>query len=129
MRSVLSLRSARPRAVIISLTNSPPGSNVRHSRRNGALVMPAMGASTTGGHTASGPIRSGGPDVGPADGHGVCAHRSVMAMPRSARSVRSSGRDRPITVPWLPSIPVTKGAPYPSMVHAPATASGSPVAM
>ena len=45
--------------MIISLTNSPPGSNVRHSRRNGALVMPAMGASTTGGHTESGPIARG----------------------------------------------------------------------
>jgi hypothetical protein len=59
MHRVLWLRSAMPRAVIISLTNSPPGSNVRHSRRNGALVMPAIGASTTGGHTRSGPILSG----------------------------------------------------------------------
>jgi hypothetical protein len=47
--------------VIISLTNSPPGSNVRQSRRNGAFVMPAMGARTTGGHTETGPIASGAP--------------------------------------------------------------------
>src|SRR5262245_27971441 len=65
----------------------------------------------------------------PVKGHGVWAHRSVIAIPRSASSVRSSGSDSPITVPWLPSIPVTKGAPYPSIVHAPATVSGSPVAM
>ena len=68
-------------------------------------------------------------DAGPVDGHGLCAHRSVMAMPRSASSVRSRGRDRPITVPWSPSMPATNGAPYPSIVHPPATASGSPVAM
>ena len=35
-----------------------PPLNSRHSVRNGALVIPAMGASTTGGRTACGPICS-----------------------------------------------------------------------
>ena len=42
----------------ISLTYSPPPKR-RHRRRNGAFVTPAIGASTTGGDTSSGPIRSG----------------------------------------------------------------------
>ena len=46
---VFSLRSTSARVVIISLTNSPlPPVNSRHRVRKGALVMPAMGASTTG---------------------------------------------------------------------------------
>ena len=58
---VLSLRSTRARVVIISQTKSPlPPENSRHSVRNGALVMPAIGASTTGGHTVCGPMRSAG---------------------------------------------------------------------
>ena len=43
--------------MIISLTYSPPP-NSRHSGRNGWFVMPAIGASTTGGDTTSGPMRS-----------------------------------------------------------------------
>src|SRR5882757_9771564 len=55
---VFSLRSTRARVVIISLTNSPfPALDSRHRVRKGALVMPAIGASTTGGHTVCGPIR------------------------------------------------------------------------
>ena len=70
------LRSTTARAVIISLTNRPgrapatgPGREAsasgaaaasRHSSRNGALVTPAIGASTTGGQIDSGPIDSGG---------------------------------------------------------------------
>ncbi len=54
---VFSLRSTSARVVIISLTNSPlPPLNSRHRVRKGALVMPAMGASTTGGVTACGPM-------------------------------------------------------------------------
>src|SRR6478609_5243531 len=58
---VFSLRSTSARVVIISLTNSPlPPENSRHRVRKGALVMPAMGASTTGGCTVCGPIWSSG---------------------------------------------------------------------
>ncbi|GAA0456767.1 hypothetical protein GCM10009544_19260 [Streptomyces stramineus] len=46
--------------VIISLTNSPlPPENSRQSVRKGAFVIPAIGASTTGGHTVCGPTESG----------------------------------------------------------------------
>ncbi len=54
---VFSLRSTSARVVIISLTNRPlPPLNSRHRVRKGALVIPAMGASTTGGCTACGPM-------------------------------------------------------------------------
>ena len=56
------------------------------------------------------------------------AHRSVMAMPSSARSERNSGRDSPITLPGSPSTPSMNGADRPSRVNAPATAMASPVA-
>lgn len=57
---VFSLRSTSARVVIISLTNRPlPPLNSRHSVRNGALVIPAIGASTTGGATVCGPMRNG----------------------------------------------------------------------
>jgi hypothetical protein len=59
-RMVLSLRSTSALVVIISLTKSPrPPENSRHSVRKGALVIPAMGASTTGGSAVSGPMRKG----------------------------------------------------------------------
>src|SRR5699024_3478997 len=68
-----SLRSSRAREVTISATYRPAGAGLsansancstgspaapasRHSRRNGAFVTPAMGASTTGVPTAIGPI-------------------------------------------------------------------------
>ena len=57
MRMVSGSRSTSARVVIISLTYRPPPKS-RQSRRNGELVMPAIGASTTGGHTACGPILS-----------------------------------------------------------------------
>ncbi|ADI10370.1 cytospin-A, putative [Streptomyces bingchenggensis BCW-1] len=58
-RMVLASRSTSARVVIISLTNSPlPPENSRQRVRNGALVIPAMGASTTGGVTVCGPICS-----------------------------------------------------------------------
>ncbi len=57
MRMVSGSRSTSARVVIISLTNRPPPKS-RQSRRNGESVMPAIGASTTGGHTAYGPILS-----------------------------------------------------------------------
>ena len=43
--------------MIISLTYRPPPYS-RHRVRNGWLVMPAIGASTTGGDTTNGPMRS-----------------------------------------------------------------------
>lgn len=56
---VFSLRSTSARVVIISLTNRPlPPLNSRHSVRNGAFVIPAMGARTTGGCALWGPIES-----------------------------------------------------------------------
>ena len=55
-------------------------------------------------------------------------HRSVMARPRLASWVRSTVRDSPTTAAGSPSTLRTKGAPRPSRVKAPATASGSPVA-
>lgn len=55
---VFSLRSTSARVVIISLTNRPlPPLNSLHRVRKGAFVIPAMGARTTGGWTACGPIR------------------------------------------------------------------------
>ena len=48
MRSVSGRRSMSARAVTISETNKPAPCS-RHSVRNGALVIPAIGASTTGG--------------------------------------------------------------------------------
>ena len=51
------LRSTSARAVIISDTYSP-APNREHTPRNGASVTPAMGASTTGGSTAIGPMCS-----------------------------------------------------------------------
>src|SRR5262249_11211686 len=58
-RIVLASRSTSARVVIISLTNSPrPPENSLHRVRNGALVIPAIGARTTGGWTVCGPIRS-----------------------------------------------------------------------
>ena len=41
--------------MIISHTNNPAPCS-RQSALNGAFVMPAIGASTTGGHTSIGPI-------------------------------------------------------------------------
>lgn len=55
-------------------------------------------------------------------------HRSVRARPRSASISRSAGRDRPITVLGWPSMLATNAPPRPSMLNAPATASGSPLA-
>src|SRR5690348_6661150 len=66
--SVFALRSTSARVVIISLTNSPPawpGSRAgamasRHKRRKAVLVMPAIGARTTGGSATTRPeSRSG----------------------------------------------------------------------
>jgi acetyl-CoA carboxylase carboxyltransferase component len=59
----------------------------------------------------------------------VGVRRSCQARPSSRTSSRSSGRETPTTVLGSPSIAVTYGPPKPSIVKAPATASGSPVAM
>ena len=63
----MALRSTSARAVIISETYSP-APKPRHSVRNGGLVMPAIGASTTGAAIASGPIESGANSPGRAGG-------------------------------------------------------------
>ena len=54
--------------------------------------------------------------------------RSVHERPSSASRSLTSGRLRPTTLWWSPSIPVTNAPPRPSTVNAPATCSGSPVA-
>src|SRR5665811_534833 len=59
IRSDSGVRSTNAREVTISATYRPPPFS-RHSRRNAALVMPAIGASTTGVSTTSEPMRSGG---------------------------------------------------------------------
>src|SRR5690606_14169932 len=51
------VRSTNARLVIISLTYRP-APNSRHSRRNAVLVMPAIGASTTGTSSSGGPMLS-----------------------------------------------------------------------
>src|SRR5664279_6142827 len=64
-RSVLGLRSTRARVVIISETNRPPArpgasapfSCARRGRRKAVLVIPAIGARTTGG-SATTPVPS-----------------------------------------------------------------------
>jgi hypothetical protein len=56
-RIVVSLRSTSARDVIISLTYRPAPYS-RHRRRNAVLVMPAMGARTTGTSRSIGPMRS-----------------------------------------------------------------------
>src|SRR5690606_30582682 len=68
MRSASVLRSTSARLVTISATYSPGSNPVdrpasRHSVRNARLVTPAMGASTTGVATVSGPISRGGSTV------------------------------------------------------------------
>ena len=66
------------------------------------------------------------------DGSSVrtCAaqRRSSSELPTSISIRRSRGSDRPTTVCGSPSTPSTYGPPRPSMVNAPATRSGSPVA-
>src|SRR6266540_2962828 len=57
-RSVLGFRSTSPLVVTISQTYNPAPCS-RHSRRNAMLVIPAMGASTTGGQIRSWPSSSG----------------------------------------------------------------------
>ncbi len=50
MCMVVASRSTSARLVIISHTYSPAPYS-RHTRRNATFVIPAMGASTTGGST------------------------------------------------------------------------------
>jgi hypothetical protein len=54
IRIVFGLRSTRARVVTISHTYRPAPCS-RHSRRNAMLVIPAIGASTTGGSISYGP--------------------------------------------------------------------------
>src|SRR5690606_1010372 len=86
---VLSLRSTSARVVIISLTNSPlPPLNSRHRVRKGALVIPAMGASTTGGDTVCGPIAR--VDPGAAVGVGIAPLSRIRAVPGAQAGVASA---------------------------------------
>lgn len=54
--------------------------------------------------------------------------KSTGDNPSPASSLRSSGSDSPMTVPGSPSTRSTNQPPRPSMVNAPATVSGSPLA-
>ena len=94
-----------------------PGHGRQHDRR-----VDGDGSEVQGCHT--GRHRRAGARGG---GH-AAAHRSVMGTPRRASRVRSSGRDRPMTLLWSPSMPSMNGADRPSRVMPPATPSGSPVA-
>ncbi len=58
-RNALGLRATSARAVIISATYSPSGPYSSHSTRNGQLVTPAIGESTTGVSTCTGPRSTG----------------------------------------------------------------------
>ncbi len=55
-------------------------------------------------------------------------HSCVMPMPSSASRRRSKGSDSPMTLLGSPSMLSTNGAARPSMLNAPASESGSPVA-
>src|SRR6185312_11437993 len=59
IRMDISLRSTSAREVTISATYNPPPYS-RHSRRNAVLVMPAIGARTTGVSTVCRPSCRGG---------------------------------------------------------------------
>src|SRR5688500_1711118 len=56
---VLALRWTTAVAITISFTYTSPGPYRRHIARNGALVTPAIGASTTGAAGVKSPMRSG----------------------------------------------------------------------
>jgi len=58
----------------------------------------------------------------------VARQRSVMATPTSLSIARQSGSDSPNTLLASPSMPFTKGAARPSMLKAPASPIGSPLA-
>jgi len=58
MSIVAALRSTNARLVVISETYSPAPDSLQ-SRRNARFVIPAMGASTTGGSTTTSPTRIG----------------------------------------------------------------------
>ncbi len=61
-------------------------------------------------------------------GQDPAAQRSATEIPTSDSNLRRPGRDRPTTVDGSPSTPSTNQPPSPSMVKAPATRSGSPLA-
>src|SRR5690606_32724699 len=93
-RIVIGVRSTRAREVIISLTYSevapeaPPAASPsapywRHSRRNARLVMPAIGARTTGEPMVNRPSCSGGSTGAGAGGEIVmgCPLSQTLAGP------------------------------------------------
>ena len=90
------------------------------------VMMVVLGAA--GGHAAD--VRAGSA-ARPARGRGRGGYRPQVRDPRTTQfgqQPRSSGSERPMTLPGSPSMPSTNGAERPSRVKAPATCSGSPVA-
>src|SRR6185503_15136760 len=89
MDSVVVSRSTSPRLVIISQTYRPAPCSAQ-SRRYAALVMPAIGASTTGTGTVSGPrVRgmprlSGSTRAGPNPERGCSALLLLLVLPVAA---------------------------------------------
>ncbi|GAB1335502.1 hypothetical protein ACE1SV_20920 [Streptomyces sp. E-15] len=78
-----------------------PPLNSRHRVRKGALVIPAMGASTTGGVTACGPMESGwvivrAPGRMDGTGHG---RATIVPHPRGGPGGGRAGGAVP--VPWI----------------------------
>ena len=109
--SAASSRCARPArgVVIISQTNSPPAARrqlpamtSRHSRRNAVLVMPAIGASTTGGSaTTASDSRSGANRVPAVAVTGGQGHGTSVAQQR--RPAGPPGSPRPGRAPRAPA--------------------------
>src|SRR4051794_17551930 len=92
-RSVLASRSTSARGVIISLTYKPAGrvsvadsACSWHSVRNGALVMPAIGASTTGGQIRAPPAapRRRGAQGPPVASRGVASAAAMRGCSRKS---------------------------------------------
>ena len=90
------------------------------------LVYACIALSSVLGFGLRGKV-SGGRVVAAAQ-RGQRFQRSGKVTSTSPRSSRTSGRLSPVTPWWSPSTPVTNGPPRPSIVNAPATCRGSPVA-
>src|SRR5690554_2806717 len=89
------VRSTRARLVIISLTYRP-APNSRHKRRNAVLVIPAMGARTTGTSSSSGPILN---PAAASPGAPECAPAAVRLVASSTVTRQFSQSLRPTTSP------------------------------
>nr|BFE47583.1 hypothetical protein GCM10017745_10100 [Saccharothrix mutabilis subsp. capreolus] len=83
------------RAVIISQTYSDVGlPNSRQSCRNATLVMPAIGASTTAGSTAYGPIRRSVEVWSAVDIQAIVTQRREWRTPYAPNPARRPGHAR-----------------------------------